>query len=73
MKINIKKLAFRYFIPYYCRMESAIKYQGRQATFEEIAQINSFIDCHPDYSRRRLSQELCKLWNWRYSSGYLKD
>jgi len=54
-------------------MESVIKYQGRQATFEEISQINSFIDWHPDFSRRRLSQELCKLWNWRYSSGYLKD
>jgi hypothetical protein len=54
-------------------MELGIKYQGRQATISEVEQVQGLIDNHPEYSRRRLSQELCKLWNWTYSSGYLKD
>jgi hypothetical protein len=28
---------------------------------------------HPDWSRRRLSQHLATLWNWRNPVGQLKD
>ncbi len=28
---------------------------------------------HPDWTRRRLSLELCELWDWRNEAGRLKD
>ncbi len=54
-------------------MELEVKYQGRTATVQEVNYINEFIDSHPEHSRRRISQELCKQWNWLYSNGSLKD
>ena len=54
-------------------MELKVKYQGRAATVQEVNYINKFIDDNPEHSRRRISQELCKQWNWLYSNGSLKD
>ena len=54
-------------------MELKVKYQGRIATILEANYINEFINIHPEYSRNRISQELCKQWNWQYSNGSLKD
>lgn len=39
----------------------------------ELEQIRHLLACHPDWSRRRLSQELATLWNWRNGGGRLKD
>jgi len=54
-------------------MESQVKYQGRSSTKQEVEFIKDFIKTHPEYSRWRLSQELCKKWNWYYSNGSLKE
>jgi len=47
--------------------------QGRQIGTTELAQVRHLLANHPDWSRRRLSQELATLWNWRNGAGQLKD
>jgi hypothetical protein len=50
-----------------------MKYRGRIVTDKDIAFIKRLIAEHPDLSRRRLSQELCRAWNWVQPNGALKD
>ena len=38
-----------------------------------MQQVRHLLAEHPDWSRRRLSQELAVLWNWRNGAGRLKD
>jgi hypothetical protein len=40
---------------------------------EDIATIRRIIESHPDKSRRFISQEVCRTWNWRQPNGVLKD
>jgi hypothetical protein len=40
---------------------------------EDREQILGLLAAHPDWSRRRLSQELCRVWNWRNGVGQIKD
>ncbi len=40
---------------------------------QDIATIRRIIESHPDKSRRFISQEVCRIWNWRQSNGVLKD
>jgi len=47
--------------------------QGRAIGPEEVAQIRAWCQAHPDANRTRLSQELCRAWNWRNGTGRLKD
>jgi len=47
--------------------------QGRAIAAEEICQITKLIASHPEWSRSKLSQELCQLWDWRNAKGILKD
>jgi hypothetical protein len=47
--------------------------QGRQIGVAELDQVRLLLASHPDWSRRRLSQELATLWNWRNGVGQLKD
>jgi len=47
--------------------------QGRRMGPEDREQILGLLGAHPDWSRRRLSQELCRLWNWRNGAGQIKD
>jgi hypothetical protein len=47
--------------------------QGRWLGTKDIAQIRRLIADNPCWSRRRLSEVLCVEWNWRNSSGRLKD
>ena len=54
-------------------MQLNLKYRGRQATTEDITLIQNILKQNPDYSRWRLSRELCKLLNWRQPNGILKD
>ena len=35
--------------------------------------VRQLLASHPDWSRRRLSEELATLWNWRNGAGQLKD
>ncbi len=50
-----------------------IKYRGKVATTEDVAFIHKLIADNPDDSRRRLSQKLCKAWNWVQPNGALRD
>jgi len=47
--------------------------RGRQIEARDLEQIGSWVSAHPDWSRRRLSQELARLWDWRTPAGQLKD
>lgn len=47
--------------------------QGRPIGPDEVEQVQRLLAEHPDWSRRRLSQELATLWNWRNGAGQLKD
>ena len=39
----------------------------------DLEQVRQLLVAHPDWSRRRLSQHLAMLWNWRNAVGQLKD
>jgi hypothetical protein len=39
----------------------------------ELAQVRQLLAAHPDWSRRHLSQQLARLWEWRNGLGHLKD
>lgn len=54
-------------------MDETFILQGRRLGPGELAQIKQLLLDHPDWSRYRLSRELAELWNWRSSSGQLKD
>jgi hypothetical protein len=47
--------------------------QGRRISGVEIAEIRGLIEAHPRWSRRRLSQEVARRWQWYAASGQLKD
>lgn len=44
-----------------------------QETSVDIAKIQTLLDDNPSWGRTRLSEELCRLWNWRTLDGRLKD
>ena len=54
-------------------MTEASLIQGRQIGAAELDQVRQLLASHPDWSRRRLSEELATLWNWRNGAGQLKD
>lgn len=47
--------------------------QGRPFGPAQLAEIESLLSQHPDWSRYKLSRELALRWNWRTASGQLKD
>lgn len=47
--------------------------QGRQIQAHHLEQIRQLMAAHPDWSRRRLSGELARIWDWRNGVGRLKD
>jgi hypothetical protein len=54
-------------------MNVILKYRGREVTAAEVAFIRELIATHPTLSRRRLSEELCRAWNWVQPNGQLRD
>ena len=54
-------------------METIAKYRGRCVSRDDIATIRKVIDSFPGSSRRFISQELCRIWDWRQPNGFLKD
>jgi len=54
-------------------MEPPLIIQGRQVGAGELTTIRELISTHPDWHRTRLSQELCRKWNWCNEAGRLKD
>jgi hypothetical protein len=54
-------------------MSNSFICQGRLLTDDDIIWLQSWIDDHPEWSRFRLAQELCKRWNWTTATGQFKD
>ena len=54
-------------------MEIIATYRGRNVTESDIAVIKKIIAAHPEGSRRFISQEVCRAWEWRQANGALKD
>lgn len=54
-------------------METTITYRRRSVSPEDIETIRRIIEAHPGKSRRFISQEVCREWDWRQSNGVLKD
>ena len=50
-----------------------LTYRGREVTDQDVAFIRNLIAEHPGASRRALSIELCKAWNWVQENGVLRD
>ena len=54
-------------------MTEPLRIRGRDVGCAELEQIRGWLGLHPDWSRRRLSQELARDWAWRTPTGQLKD
>ena len=54
-------------------MEIITKYRGRGITESDVCVIRQIIEAHPSGSRRFISQEVCRAWDWRQANGTLKD
>jgi Domain of unknown function (DUF4338) len=54
-------------------MTSDFLCQGRQVDAVQIQWLRSWIEEHPDWSRKKLARELCLLWGWRNQREQLKD
>jgi hypothetical protein len=54
-------------------MEIIVTYRGRSVTESDIAVIKKIIAANPVGSRRFISQEVCRAWEWRQANGALKD
>ena len=47
--------------------------QGRRFGATELADVQGLLAAQPGWSRRRLSQELARRWQWHTATGQLKD
>jgi hypothetical protein len=54
-------------------MNVILKYRGREVTAADAVFIRELIAAHPMLSRRRLSQELCRAWDWVQPNGQPRD
>ena len=54
-------------------MKAILKYRGRVVTDVDVAFINQLIAAHPTLSRRALSRELCRAWDWTQPNGQPRD
>ncbi len=54
-------------------MENYRILHGRRIAAEDVTAINELLRNHRDWSRRRLSRELCVIWDWRNAMGQLRD
>lgn len=54
-------------------MQGSFVLQGRLIEAAQLQQVRDLLGAHPDWSRYRLSRQLCALWNWRAPNGQLQD
>ncbi len=54
-------------------MPTEVVCQGRHLDGSQMAWLRQWIALHPQWSRKRLSRELCQQWDWRNGRGQLKD
>src|SRR6266702_2770709 len=53
-------------------MVSAWRYRGRVVTAADVTSIRQLIAENPGASRRRLSEKLCEIWEWKQANGALR-
>jgi len=54
-------------------MQVEVACQGRRLDGAQLEWLREWIGGHADWSRKRLSRELCEQWAWRNARGQLKD
>jgi len=54
-------------------MAGGMVVQGRELSAGDIGQIQGLLAEHPGWGRTRLSEELCRRWDWRNARGRIKD
>jgi len=54
-------------------MQNTKVIQGRELGERDIELIRSLMVDHQDWGRTKLSEELCRRWDWRNARGRLKD
>jgi Druantia protein DruA len=54
-------------------VEHVLSLQGRVIGAAQLQQLRQLLTRHPEWSRYRLSRELCSLWDWRAPNGQIKD
>jgi len=54
-------------------MQESMIIQGRDIQAADIDLIRDLISQHRDWGRTRLSEDLCRCWDWRNAQGHLKD
>ncbi len=54
-------------------MECLLRYRGKNYSAQEVQEVQELIARHPGLSRRRLSEELCRYWNWVQPNGQLRS
>ncbi|MEK7731051.1 MAG: Druantia anti-phage system protein DruA [Planctomycetota bacterium] len=54
-------------------MTGVMVVQGRELSAGDIGVIQALLAVHRDWGRTRLSEELCRLWDWRNARGLIKD
>ena len=54
-------------------MTELLRIRGREVSRGDLEQIGEWLGLHPEWSRRRLSEELARHWDWRTPTGQLKD
>jgi hypothetical protein len=47
--------------------------QGRTVDAAQIQWLQDWLAAHPEWSRKRWAQELCRCWDWRHERGRLQD
>jgi hypothetical protein len=50
-------------------MKAVLKYRGRMLYDADIASIQELVQAHPRASRRELSRQLCRRWDWVQANG----
>jgi len=54
-------------------VDATMVLHGRPFQALELLQVQELVGAHPEWSRYRLSRELCALWDWRTASGGWRD
>ena len=60
-------------MPMLVTMAEDMVIQGRRLAADEMGLIRRLMAEHGDGGRTRLSEELCRLWDWRNARGRIKD
>jgi len=53
-------------------MSETIMCQGREVSESDLRMLRHIIRDHPDWSRHRITQHICRHWGWRTHTGQLK-